>query len=205
MKPFNHLALLTLITTLATWAGHAQELVGREEAVRLAVRLNFDLSTLADCPIPTDADTKRPFAIKAGERGGMVVPESKLSAAGLEAAGKTVVPVGQFWMRKLAPAKAGQAPAPGDLKIIRVEHQGQTEAVLLFTLGARRNAEGKLELLVFGKGPEPLVTTPLKAVETKQEWPLEFTAEKSDDSAVVTLKVAGKYQAAFTVLECNAE
>ena len=75
--------------------------------------------------------------------------------------------------------------------------RGHAAALLL---GVRQGAGDKLELLVFGKGKEPLLVLPLNKAAREQKWPLEFTAEREGDaSARVTLLLVGKYEASFLV------
>lgn len=194
----------TMISVLALALGAlsltAQEEVPRTEAVRFATLLNLDLERLADTPLPTDADTKRPFGIKAERRGGLVVPEAKLSVATLSSAGREPVPVGQLWLAGLVPVKDGEALAKDRLKLVSVEYEGREVELPLCVLGVRKVAGDKLELLVFGKAKEPLLALPLSKVSREQKLPLEFTAEREGgDSARVTLTLLGKYEASFSV------
>ncbi len=196
MKTICLLAVLISITlTLA-----AQEALPRADAVKFAGLLNFDLTKLADTPIPTDADTKRPFGMKAELRGGLVVPEAKLSPATFSGAGKDPVPVGQLWLAGLVPVKEGQAISKDQLKLVTVQYEDRDVTLPLCVLGVRKLAEDKLELLVFGKAKQPLLVLPLTKAFREQKWPLEFSAEREGDrSARVTLTLLGKYEATFVV------
>jgi hypothetical protein len=196
MKPL----LPTVALTLVTLALAAQEDLPRTEAVKVAAALNFDLEKIADTPIPTDADTKRPFGIKAEKRGGLVVPESKLSPASFSKAGKEPVPVGQLWLAGLGPPKDGQPVSKDQLKLVTVQQEGREVTLSLCVLGVRKGAGDKLELLIYGKGKEPLLVLPLAKASREQKWPLEFTAERDGDaSARVKLLLVGKYEASFLV------
>ncbi len=196
MKTILPLVALTLLTSGLS----AQEDLSRAEAVKFAAVLNFDLDKLADTPIPTDADVKRPFGVKAEKRGGLVVPEAKLSAATFSTASKEVVPVGQLWLAGLVPAKDGQAVSKDQLKLVTAEYEGREVTLPLCVLGVRKGAGDKLELLIFGKGKEPLLILPLNKASREQKWPLEFTAVREGDaSARVTLSLVGKYEASFLV------
>jgi hypothetical protein len=66
-------------------------------------------------------------------------------------------------------------------------------------LGARKGADGNLELLIYGKAKQPLVTVPLKPQKQTRQWPLEFEAVREGDQARVTLFLLGKYQGTFEV------
>jgi hypothetical protein len=208
-KPQNELLamriLLPLVAlTLVTLALAAQEEVPRTEAVKVAAALNFDLEKIADTPIPTDADVKRPFGVKAEKRGGLVVPEVKLSPATFSTAGKEAVPVGQLWLAGLVPAKNGEAVSKDQLKLVTVQQEGREVTLPLCVLGVRREAGDKLELLVFGKGKEPVLALPLTKATREQKWPIEFKAEREGDaSARVTLLLVGKYEASFLVTEAS--
>lgn len=193
--------LLSLVAlAVATLAPAAQEDLPRTEAVKIAATLNFDLEKIADTPISTDADIKRPFGIKAEKRGGLVVPEAKLSPATISGAGKDVVPVGQLWLAGLVPVKNGEAVSKDQLKLVTVQHEGREVTLPLCALGGRKGAGDKIELLIYGKGKEPLLALPLTKASREQKWPLEFTAEReSDASARVTLLLVGKYEASFLV------
>jgi hypothetical protein len=41
---------------------------------------------------------------------------------------------------------------------------------------------------------------PLKAISAPQEDPIEMAGEQLGDSALVTVKIVGKYEASFTVV-----
>ena len=191
-------ALTAVLATAA--AGRAQEPVDRAEAVKYAAILNLDLDKLADAPLPTDADTKRAFGVKGDKRGGLVVPEAKLSPATLAGAGKDAVPIGQLWLAGLVPARDGQPVATNLLKQVTVEFQGREVALPLCVLGVRKSAGDALELLIYGKDKTPLLAVPMTAAPSEQKWPLEFSAVRESDSCVrVTLNVVGKFSASFSV------
>jgi len=200
MKKILPLITLTVVTlTLA-----AQEELPRTDAVKLAALVNFDLDKLADTPIPTDADTKRPFGIKADKGGALVVPEAKLSPATFSGAGKETAPVGQFWFAGVVPAKDGQAVGKEQLKFVSVQHENREIALSLCVLGVRKGAGDRLELLVFGKAKEALLVLPLKPATREQKSPLEFRAEhEGEASALVTLVLVGKYEVSFLVKKAS--
>ena len=194
--------MIPLLTALALLAPAlvAQEELPRLDAVKFAALLNFDLEKLADTPIPTDADVKRPFGVKAEKRGGLVVPEAKLSPATISGAGKEVVPVGQLWLVGVVPAKDGQPVSGEQLKLVTIQYEGRDVTLALCVLGVRKGAGDKPELLVFGKGKEPLLVLPLNKANREQKWPLEFTVEREGEaSGRVALTLVGKYETSFLV------
>lgn len=194
---------LTLITGIVITSTalilNAQELVPRRDAVRMAAYLNFDLSIFDSTPIPSDADVKRPVAYREGEYAALIVPESKLSAETFSKIGNNVVPIGQIWLHKIVPVKNGQELPANNFQKFPITIREENYEVMLCLLGARKNPEGNLELLVYGKDKEPLLILPLKQSETKQQMPIEADVQREDYSAKVTLKIAGKYQAILEV------
>jgi hypothetical protein len=197
------MVLLALLGTIQIVA--AQERLPREEALKYATAVSADAKQLKGTPIPTDVDTQSPVALREGEYGGMVLPQKNLSAEALSKAGKdAVTPLGQLWLLKLAPMCNGQAVSAEKLRLVNVQADGGEVTVPQCALGVRRNSADALELLVFGKDKEPLLAVPLKAIESKQDLPIDMDAETDYDSGKVTLKILGKYQAAFRLTELQS-
>jgi hypothetical protein len=195
MKPT--ILTIALLATLQ-WVS-AQEKLSREESLKYAFLVAADLKQLQETPIPTDVDVKRPVAIQDGEFGGMVLPEAKLSSEAIAKAADKVVPVGQLWLLKLTPMRDGEAIASSKLRLITLNHEGDQATVPQCALGVQRNSSGSLELLLFGKGQEPVLRVPLKTMDAKQDLPIDLSAERESDSGKVTLKILGKYTATISV------
>jgi hypothetical protein len=194
--------LLLSLLALGVSVSSAQEPLPRAEAVKFAALLNLDLERFQGTPIPTDADVKRPFGMRAEKRGGLVVPEVKLSAQVLAKVGQQVEPIGQLWLAGLAPLREAE-PVPRErLNLVTVQRDGQEIVLPLCLLGARRTEAGELELLIYGKGKEPLLTLPLKKMAKPAEdaaGPLVFSAERQGDAVRLKLSVAGAYEATLEV------
>jgi len=197
MKSF--LAIVTLFSSLS--AAYAQETVARPEALKAAFAVSADLAAMLDTPIPTDPDVKRPVAVHAGEHGLMILPETKLSAAAIAKAGPEAISIGQLWLRKLAPQAEGQVVEAAKLHVVTVNPEKGPTKVVLCALGVR-SAGDHQELLVYGKGKEPLLHVPLTPASASQSNPIEVSA---DGSGQVTLNIVGKYSATFTVGEAAQE
>jgi hypothetical protein len=198
MKTIAVMAVILGTLTFAT----AQERLSLNEALVYAKAVSADSNQLKGTPIPTDVDIQKPAAVREGDYGGMVLPQKSLTADSLSQAGKDqIMPLGQLWLHKLTPMADGEAVPSSKLRLVTVYADGTETTVPQCVLGLRKNASGALELLVFGKGKEPLLTTPLKAVETKQDLPIDLDGERDYDSGKVTLKILGKYQASFRVTE----
>ena len=194
----NTILLTVLLAGLAS--AQAQQNAPREAALKAAFMLSADLKVMLGTPIPTDPDVKRPVALHEGERGGLVMPECKLSLEALAKADKEVVPVGQLWLRGVTPQVAGQSPKPESLLSVTVGVGDKSASVLLCALGVRKDANGRLELLIYGKGKEPVLRVPLQAIAKPQDNPIELSGEPDGNGAQVTLRILGKHEARFAVV-----
>jgi len=178
----------------------AQERLSREEALKYATAVSANAKQFKGTPIVTDVDTQKPVALREDEYGGMVLPQKNLTSESLAKVGKDeVAPIGQLWLHKLVPMRDGEPVPSAKLRLVTVEAEGTEATVPQCALGVRRNAQGALELVVFGKEKEPILAVPLKAIDSKQELPLDMTAERESDSGRLTLKILGKYQATLHV------
>lgn len=193
MKPL--LAILTLAS--CALLGHAQDRIPDNEAEEIAKVLNEHAGKLGNLQLKTTVDTAKPFGRRQGKLGAMVIPDSRLKLD----AEKEVSPLGQLWLRNLSPVVNGKPVDDEKLRIIKVSADGEDHMLPFFLLGVRAKADKSLELVVFAKDKEPLLTVPLEKAEAKQDLPLEFSVQKGDDgeTATLTLKVLGKYQAKIKV------
>jgi hypothetical protein len=178
----------------------AQEKVSREEALVYAKAAAANAAQLNGTPIATDVDTQQPVALREGEYGGMILPQKHLRSEAIAKATQTPVPVGQLWLHNLTPMKDEAIPVE-KLRIARVELEGSDARVPQCALAIRRNGAGKLELLVYGKGKEPLLTAPVKSIDAKQTLPIDASAQRDFESGTLTLKLLGKYEATIQVTE----
>jgi len=202
VKTKTILVTLTLLSTLS--AVSAQERLSREETLKYAYAVSLDLKQLMGTPIPTDVDVKQSVALRDGEFGGMVMPEAKLAAEQIANAKGEVVPVGQLWLYNLAPMREGNAVDTDRLRLATVSSEGNEVKLPQCALGVRRNSSGALELAVFGKSKEPLVSVPLKTLEDKPAKPgIEVEAERDSNSGRITLTLVGKYKATIEVTQLS--
>lgn len=179
----------------------AQEVLPREEAMKYAFVAALHEPATQAAPIQVDADLKRPFVGYEGDYGVLALPETKLSAASLQSAASKVIPVGQLWLRKLTPMVRGSAVDTYELQMVDIRHEGEALRVPLCLLGTRKTDAGGLELLVYGKGKEPLLAVPLKKSTRSQSLPIEITGEREYDSGLLKVHVLGQYQAEIPVTE----
>ena len=193
------LIALTLFTGLQLLS--AQEKLSREEALTYAKAVSADTKQLNGTPIATDVDAEQPVALKDENYGGMVLPQKNLKPGAIAQAGGTAVPIGQLWLHNLTPMRDGEAVSRDNLRLVTVNAEGEEATVPQCALAIRRNASGTLELLVFGKGKEPLLTAALKPLDATQSSPIDLEAERDGDSGKLMLKILGKYQATMSVTE----
>ena len=179
----------------------AQEKVSKEEALSYAKAASADAKQLAGTPIATDVDAQKPAAMKEGEYGGMVLPQKDLKLEAISKATETPVPVGQLWLHNLTPMKDDEAVSETKLRVATAKLDGTELSVPQCALAVRRTSAGALELLVYGKGKEPIASAPLKAIDAKQESPLDLAAEREYESGKITIKILGKYQGTIKVTE----
>jgi hypothetical protein len=191
--------LIPTVLLTGLLASQAQERMSREETLQVAFYTSLDLKAMLNTPIPTDPDVKRPVAVKDGDYGGMVLPEVKLSADTFANADKEAKSVGQLWLRGLAPMNAGEVVPASKLRTVHVQAMGQEADAVCCALGVCKNADGGLELVIFGKDKEPVTRVAMKSISGQQDNPIELSAERKDDSGVLTLEFLGKYEATFSV------
>lgn len=181
----------------------AQEKLSREEALPYAQAVSADAKQLNGTPIATDVDAQQPVVMKDADYGGMVLPQKNLKAETIAQAGETAVPIGQLWLQKLTPMRNGEAIGRDSLRLVTVRAEGEEVTAPQCALAVRRNAGGNLELLVYGKGKEPVLTVALKPLDATQSTPLDLAAERDGDVGNLTLKILGKYQAKLSVTELD--
>lgn len=190
---------LTLVTSLQLV--FAQERLTRDEALAYARAVSAHATQLHATPMATDVDLEQPVAMRDEDYGGMVLPQKGLRLETIAAAGETPVPIGQLWLLRLAPMRHGTPVSRDALRLVTVRAEGEMETVPQCALAVRRNPAGALELLVFGKGKEPVLTAPLRPLDATQSTPIDLAAERYHDSGRLTVKILGKHQATIPVTE----
>jgi hypothetical protein len=194
-------ALAALVAGLAANPTLAQERLSPEETRPYAEMVGSVQSELRNAPCITPVDLQRSVAMRDGEYGVMVVPAVRLSGEALSKveAGETL-PVGQLWLLRLAPLVDEQVVANERLQLVAVSGSEGSATVPCCTLGVRK-AAGGLELVVFGKGKDPITKAPLATVASSQAQPVDLKVERESDRGRVTVKLAGKYAASLAVTD----
>lgn len=183
-------------------ATQAQERLERSEALKYAFMVSADLDQLLGTPITTDPDVKRPLVLRDGEYGCMLLPEAKLRVQSIERlSNDRTLPVGQLWLRKLAPLDEDRVVSESRLRMVEVSGTEGNATVPCCALGLRKTSSGGYELLVFGKDKEPVLRAPVKTLSETAKPGVDLTAERQNDGGLLTLTVLGKYQASFKVTD----
>jgi hypothetical protein len=180
----------------------SQEVVTLNEARRGARKVTDALGTPTDAPFSLTVDITKPQAIRSGKAGLLVIPDKQLSLEAIAASGANITPIGQLWMRNVSLGKEGQAVANDKLRFLTVNDGDQDLPVQLYYLGVKKNAEGKLDLVIFAKDKEPLLTQPLTKFESlsSQLLPIELSGKKEDDNTgTLSLNLLGQYKVDLTV------
>lgn len=176
----------------------AQEKLSTDEALPYAQAVSKHLQ---GTPIATDVDPDKPVVVRDGEFGGMVLPQKNLKLETITKAGETAVPIGQLWLKQLTPMHNGEAVTREKLRLVTVSGDGEEVTAPQCVLAVRKNTSGSLELLVYGKGKEPITTAALKPLDATQSLPIDLAAVREDEVGKLTVKILGKYQATLSVTE----
>src|SRR5262245_44272357 len=181
MKHWTVALTLLVCATLA----RAQERVPDEEAKKIGAMLKETAAKNVKLPLKSDVDSEKAFAMRKDDYGALVMPEKNLTADVLSKAGKDLVPVGQLWMKHLAPVVDGKVLPADKLVTVTVTAEGQEHKVFLCQIAVRKT-EKMPELVLLGKDDKPLTVVKLEDLAEKQDLPIQFDATREgDDQAVV--------------------
>jgi hypothetical protein len=194
MRILAHLLGLQLLSAAIT----AQDLqVPYPEALRMAATIAAEPANLAGTSIPTDPNLAQVQALREGQRGLLVLPETRLDAANIVAvAPGTTLAVGQLWLRQLDLLVDGQ-PLPDEaFHLIEIGTGGERVTLRRCALGVRRGAGPGLELLVFGRTAEPLLAVPVTESVQSQDRPITLGIEPTGgDGGLLRLHLTGRFTA----------
>ena len=186
------------VVALST-AAMAQDRLGTEEAQKVGRKLVDLLGTPADAQLTISADTDRGEGYKHGELGLLVLPDQKLTAAVLEGAKAEPVPVGQLWMKGITPVSDGVSVPVAKHRKLTVTEGDKSVDVTVCLLGARKR-DGKMELVLFGQGKEPIAVAALEPDQSTSTAPIGVTvAKETEETGRIELTLAGKFKAKLFV------
>lgn len=177
----------------------AQERIAPEAAQNYARILVQASAQTANQPLQVQPDADKPYGLKAGDEGALVIPAKSLTEEALQKAGKEVIPLAQLWVRNLTLVIKEQLVPNDKLSVVKVTLNEQEHSLPLFLLGVRKKEDGSWEMVIFAKDKEPLLAVPLVTRDGKQELPIELEARGENDRGILTLNILGKYQAQMTL------
>lgn len=197
------LVLAALLSVALPPLAPGQESIPLEQAQKGAQLLADAAGRLTDAPVAIDTNLDKPFAAKSGDIGLLVIPDKALTGEKLSGVGTTITPVGQLWLKSVSVAVNGRSPSKDNVRSYTVRAGDNDLTVQLYLVGVVKNAAGQTEVVVYGKGKEPLVHTSLeKSATGSKEMPIEMTGKKNDEnSGTLTLLLPGNYQADIVLVK----
>ena len=194
------LALLMLVIEPRWAAAEDAKRLESDKAAKLASTLVAETSSMTDLPVKVMADTQRAMGIVAQDRGGVLVPDSRLTAEALKKVDKDVLPVGMLFLLRITPSVADLATSADQHRQITVTIENKTLTVFVLPLAVTRVAD-RLVLLVYTNRKEPAIVTTLVEYSESKELPLEMEAKPAQDQrATLLLSILGRPRAALDVV-----
>jgi len=172
------------------------------EKARQAAKLITSKAPAQENPqIEVTPDISKPYLVTGSNNlGALVIPDKRLkNKEPLKADGKPI-PLGQLWMRGLAPEVDGSKIANKDLRAVPIETNEEDVELTAYLLEAKLDAD-KGSLTVYGNSKQPVATLKLKQAKIHQELPLELDAAGEDSGATLFFNVVGKYVAEMKIVE----
>lgn len=199
MKAVSLLAAIILFTCVAP----AQDLqpIPAEELAKVTQLLIEAGAQITGLPLKLELAPDRAAGIKAGEVGALLIPDQRLKAGRPDKAEKKktkgeIMPVGQLWTLKLAPKDKDVIVANDKLRLVKVNAKDKELELALFTLGIERAAKKEFQLVVYGKGSQPLLRVPLVLEKDKGAATVTLSARKTgEESGVLELRLLGRFKA----------
>lgn len=180
----------------------AQELVPQEDLDKGVPRALARVAEFDSLPIKTEANGAQAFGMKIQQYVAVVIPDKSLTKESLAKAGKEVVPVGQLWTIKLSPTVKDATTTNDKLRLVTISVKDEDYRLSLLLLGVRKSGEKDLELVIYAKAKEPLLTLPLKKSDARQVLPIEVGLRQGTSSlGLVDINILGHYQATLAVGE----
>ncbi len=181
----------------------AQELqpIPAEELTKATQLLMEASAQITDLPLKLELAPDQASGFKAGEVGALLIPDKRLKAERPDKAEKKktkgeVMPVGQLWTLKLSPKDKDAVLANDKLRLVKVNGKDKELELALFTLGIERAAKQEFQLVIYGKGSQPVLRVPLVIEKNKGAAPVVLSARKTgEESGVIELKLLGRFKA----------
>jgi hypothetical protein len=190
-----------LVLTSLTLAQNIEQ-IPAEKAGKIARAVTTALGSPADAPFAVDPDVEKLAGIKGpNDTGLLALPDKKLTPEALASAGKDTVALGHLWLRNIVPIVNNAAPEPAKLRTIAVAEKDGEVKVEVYYLGVKKTDGGELNLGIYAKDKEPLVSVPLvKTDAAATATPIALDGHKeAEGTGVLVLTIFGSYKADVTV------
>ncbi len=199
MKTASLIAVLFALTL----AARAQDLqpIPAEELAKATQLLTEASAQLTDLPLKLELAPDQATGFKAGEVGALLIPDKRLKAERPDPADKKktkgeMMAVGQLWTLKLSPKDKDAVLANDKLRLVKVAGKDKELELALLILGIERAAKKEFQLVIYGKGSQPVLRVPLVIEKSKGAAPVVMSARKTgEESGVIELKLLGRFKA----------
>ena len=201
MRSYWLLLASVILVIVPRWvAGEDAKRLESDKVGKIASTLVAATSGMTDLPVKVTPDVQRAMGLVAQDRGGVLVPDSRLTAEALKKVDQDVLPIGLLFLHRITPSVAEQTIATDQHRQVTVTIDDKSVTVFVLPLAVTRVAN-RLVLLVYTNRKEPAVVTTLVDFNESKELPLEMEARPTQDQrATLLLSILGRHRAAFGVV-----
>ena len=187
-------AVLALVLILPS--AHSQS---REEAVHWAHQISKSAGKLKDAPFQAPLHLYSSVLFKQDGIAALIMPVEGMNRDWIKQAGAKPVPLGALWFLGVKPATGKHAAfADEKLQVATIQSNGE-HRLHGALLAVRQNGEHK-ELLVYGRGQQPLLTIPMTEMLLHQRGPIDILATDEDDRRYLVLHLYGRFMVRIPVV-----
>lgn len=185
-------------------ASFAEEPTRLDEAkAQMVAKLCAEAESKAKKPAPLKISPEVKFAtgLDLKKRAALIVPTANLAVATLVKADKEVVPVGVLYMLRVTPVVIDEPLGADRLRTFEIKpDDGKPEVTVAAIQLAVTKVAGRLVLLAYTDGKEPVLVTTLAESQAGNEVPLDLEAASAGEGrGVLIVRMFGKYRGAITI------
>lgn len=168
MKPLA--IVFTLFLTVSSACTQSQE-----EAAHWAQQIAKSAGRLKNVAFQAPLDLYQSVLFKKDETAALIMPAQGLNRDSIKNADTKPVPLGVLWFLNAAPASPKHAPFANDRLQTATIHSDGEHLLRGVLLAIRQGGENK-ELLVFGRGQQPLIKIPMTEMPLHQRRHIDMLA-----------------------------
>ncbi len=204
MPPFfmnPKLLLLALLLTTSVLRAQDPQPLSADELGKATALLMEASTRLGALPLKFELAPDQAVGLKAGEVGLLLIPDKRLKAeneakAEFKYAKGETLPVGQLWTKNLSPKDKDATLPNAKLRLTKITAGDKELELAVFALGLEQSAKGEFQLVIYGKGEQPILRVPLTLEKNAGAAPVGLSARKTgDESGVLELKLLGRFKA----------